>query len=162
MNTTGILTAPDRRQTFVDRYEVPLPSPLDPELLRLLDLPDDLPEKLSIAEAAEVTGLTAHTLRYYERIGLVSVGRDDAGYRSYDRKALARVVFITRLRLSDMPISTISHYLDLVEQGEHTAPQRLVLMEEHRSMIQRRLRELQAALAVTDYKITTYGGNATP
>jgi len=162
MNTTGILTAPDRRQAFVDRYEVPLPSPLDPELLRLLDLPDDLPERLSIAEAAEVTGLTAHTLRYYERIGLVEVGRDNAGYRSYDRRALARVVFITRLRFSDMPISTISHYLDLVEQGEQTAPQRLALMEEHRAMIQRRLRELQAALAVTDYKITTYGGNATP
>jgi DNA-binding transcriptional MerR regulator len=159
MNTTGILT---RRQAFVDSYEVPLPSPLDPELLRLLDLPDDLPEELSIAEAAEVTGLTAHTLRYYERIGLVDVDRDGAGYRSYDRRALARVVFITRLRLSDMPISTISHYLDLVEQGEQTAPQRLALMEEHRAMIQRRLRELQAALAVTDYKITTYGGNATP
>jgi DNA-binding transcriptional MerR regulator len=71
-------------------------------------------------------------------------------------------VFITRLRLSDMPISTISHYLELVEQGEETASQRFALMEEHRETIQRRLRELQAALAVTDYKITTYGGNAKP
>jgi hypothetical protein len=35
-------------------------------------------------------------------------------------------------------------------------------MEEHRATIQRRMRELQAALAVTDYKITVYGGNATP
>ncbi|MFG1812337.1 MerR family transcriptional regulator [Kribbella sp. NPDC049174] len=162
MNTTSILTTPERRQAFVDRYEVPLLTPLDPELLRLLELPDDLSERLSIAEAAEVTGLTAHTLRYYERIGLVRVGRDQSGYRYYDRQALARIVFITRLRLSDMPISTISHYLELVEQGEETAPQRLALMEEHRATIQRRLRELQAALAVTDYKITTYGGHATP
>ncbi|MEU4602158.1 MerR family transcriptional regulator [Kribbella sp. NPDC023972] len=162
MNTNAVLTTPERRQAFVDRYEVPSLTPLDPELLRLLDLPDDLPEQLSIAEAAEVTGLTAHTLRYYERIGLIRVGRDKAGYRCYDRQALARIVFITRLRLSDMPISTISQYLELVEQGEETAPQRLALMEEHRAMIQRRLRELQAALAVTDYKITTYGGNATP
>jgi DNA-binding transcriptional MerR regulator len=162
MNTTGVLTAPARRQAFADRYEVPLPAPLEPELLQLLDLPDDLPETLSIAEAAEATGLTAHTLRYYERIGLVQVDRDAAGYRCYDRKALARIVFITRLRLSDMPISTISHYMDLVEQGEQTAPQRLGLMREHRAMIQRRLRELQAALAVTDYKIGYYGGNAAP
>jgi DNA-binding transcriptional MerR regulator len=162
MTTNGVLTTPERRQAFVDRYEVPSLTPLDPELLRLLDLPGDLPEQLSIAEAAEVTGLTAHTLRYYERIGLIRVGRDKAGYRCYDRQALARIAFITRLRLSDMPISTISQYLELVEQGEETAPQRLALMEEHRAMIRRRLCELQAALAVTDYKITTYGGKATP
>jgi DNA-binding transcriptional MerR regulator len=162
MNATGVLSSPARRQALADRYQAPQPAPLDPELLRLLDLPPNLPDELTIAEVAAVTGLTAHTLRYYERIGLVSVERDEAGYRSYDRKALARIVFITRLRLSDMPISTISHYLDLVEQGEETAPQRLALMTEHRATIQRRLRELQAALAVTDYKITTYGGDCTP
>ena len=139
-----------------------LDQPVDRQLLGLLELPDDLPEHLSIAEAADVTGLTAHTLRYYERIGLVQVGRDDAGYRSYDRRAMGRIAFVTRLRASDMPIGTISHYLDLVEQGDHTAPQRLALMEAHRAGIQRRMRDLQAALAVTEYKITVYGGNATP
>ncbi|WP_328522284.1 MerR family transcriptional regulator [Kribbella sp. NBC_00359] len=139
-----------------------LDQPVDRQLLGLLELPDDLPEHLSIAEAAAITGLTAHTLRYYERIGLVQVGRDDAGYRSYDRRAMGRIAFVTRLRASDMPIGTISHYLDLVEQGDHTAPQRLALMEAHRAGIQRRMRDLQAALAVTEYKITVYGGNATP
>ena len=139
-----------------------LDQPVDRQLLGLLELPDDLPEHLSIAEAAAITGLTAHTLRYYERIGLVQVGRDDAGYRSYDRQAMGRIMFVTRLRASDMPIGTISHYLDLVEQGDHTAPQRLALMEAHRAGIQRRMRDLQAALAVTEYKITVYGGNATP
>ncbi len=139
-----------------------LDQPVDRQLLGLLELPDGLPERLSIAEAAALTGLTAHTLRYYERIGLVQVGRDDAGYRSYDRRAMGRIAFVTRLRASDMPIGTISHYLDLVAQGDHTAPQRLALMEEHRAGIQRRMRDLQAALAVTEYKITVYGGNATP
>jgi len=135
---------------------------VDRQLLGLLELPDDLPEQLSIAEAAAITGLTAHTLRYYERIGLVQVGRDDAGYRSYDRQAMARIAFVTHLRASDMPIGTISHYLDLVGMGDHTAPQRLALMEEHRAGIRRRMRELQGALAVTEYKITVYGGTATP
>ncbi|MEU4295164.1 MerR family transcriptional regulator [Kribbella sp. NPDC026596] len=139
-----------------------LKPPVDVRLLGLLELPDDLPEQLSIAEAAAITGLTAHTLRYYERIGLVQVGRDDAGYRSYDRQAMGRIMFVTRLRASDMPIGTISHYLDLVAQGDHTAPQRLALMEEHRAGIQRRMRDLQVALAVTDYKISTYGGTAAP
>jgi DNA-binding transcriptional MerR regulator len=147
MNTTELLT---------------LSEPIDPDLLCLLDLPDDLPEQLTIAEAAEITGLTAHTLRYYERIGLVQAGRDSAGYRSYDRRAMARIVFVTRLRASGMPIGTMSHYLDLVEQGEHTEPQRLALMQEHRAKIQQQLRDLQLALAVTDYKITVYGGTAAP
>ncbi|MET9310550.1 MerR family transcriptional regulator [Kribbella sp. NPDC003505] len=137
-------------------------EPIDRDLLCLLELPADLPEQLSIAEASELTGLTAHTLRYYERIGLLDVRRDAAGYRSYDERAMARIVFISRLRASGMPIGTISHYLELVLEGDHTAPQRLALMQEHRDRIQRQLRDLQLALAVTDYKITVYGGTAAP
>jgi DNA-binding transcriptional MerR regulator len=160
MNTTELLIAPERRQAIAAHHQGA--EPIDPDLFCLLELPDDLPEQLTIAEAAEITGLTAHTLRYYERIGLVRVSRDGAGYRSYGRPAMARIVFITRLRVSGMPIGTISHYLDLVEQGEHTAPQRLALMQEHRAGIQQQLRDLQLALAVTDYKITVYGGTAAP
>ena len=137
-------------------------EPIDRDLLCLLELPEDLPGQLSIAEASELTGLTAHTLRYYERIGLLDVRRDAAGYRSYDERAMARIVFISRLRASGMPIGTISHYLELVLEGEHTAPQRLALMQEHRDRIQRQLHDLQLALAVTDYKITVYGGTAAP
>jgi DNA-binding transcriptional MerR regulator len=161
MNATGVLSSPARRQAFADQYQAPEPTPLAPALLQLFDLPPNLPDELTIAEVAAATGLTAHTLRYYERIGLVQVGRDEAGHRRYDRQALARIVFITRLRLSDMPISTVARYLDLVSKGEHTAPERLALMQAHRATIQRRLQELQAALAVTEYKISTYGGNDT-
>jgi DNA-binding transcriptional MerR regulator len=162
MNTTGVLSSPARRQALADRYQAPELPPLDPELLRLLDLPADLPDELSVAEVAAVTGLPAHTLRYYERVGLIKVARDDSGYRVYDREALARVVFVTRLRLSDMPISTISHYVELVNQGEQTAPERLAVMQAHHATIQRQLRELSAALALTEYKITTYGGDCAP
>jgi DNA-binding transcriptional MerR regulator len=133
-----------------------LVAPIDLQLLGLLELPSDLPERLSIAEAAEATGLTAHTLRYYERIGLVAVDRDESGYRSYDRRALTRIVFVTRLRASDMPIGAIGHYLDLVEQGPATEPERLAIMQAHRATILRRLHDLQSALAVTDYKIAAY------
>ncbi|GAA1119452.1 hypothetical protein GCM10009630_16590 [Kribbella jejuensis] len=157
MNTTELV---DRR-TAIAAYH-PEPEPVDPDLLCLLELPEDLPDDLSIAEAAELTGLTAHTLRYYERIGLVDVRRDAAGYRSYDRRAMSRIVFISRLRASGMSIGAISHYLELVSEGDHTEPQRLALMQEHRDRIQRQLRDLQLALAVTDYKIAVYGGTAAP
>ncbi|WP_427895465.1 MerR family transcriptional regulator [Kribbella sp. GL6] len=157
MNTTELL---DRRAAIA-AYNPEL-EPVDPDLLCLLELPDDLPDDLSIAEAAELTGLTAHTLRYYERVGLVDVRRDAAGYRSYGRRAMSRIVFVSRLRASGMSIGAISHYLELVVEGEHTAPQRLALMQEHRERINRQLRELQLALAVTDYKIAAYGGTAAP
>lgn len=157
MNATEVLD----RQAAIAAHQPDL-APVDPELVCLLELPEDLPEQLSIAEAAELTGLTAHTLRYYERIGLLDVRRDTAGYRSYDRRAMSRIVFISRLRASGMSIGTISHYLELVREGDHTAPQRLALMQEHRDRIHKQLRELQLALAVTDYKITVYGGTAAP
>ena len=157
MNTTELL---DRRAAIAAHH--PELEPVDPDLLCLLELPEDLPDDLSIAEAAELTGLTAHTLRYYERIGLVDVRRDAAGYRSYDQRAMSRIVFISRLRASGMSIGTISHYLELVLEGDHTAPQRLALMQEHRDRIQHQLRDLQLALAVTDYKIAAYGGTAAP
>lgn len=136
--------------------------PLSEELVRSLDLPSGVGTALTIAEVSELTGVTAHTLRYYERIRLVAVARNAAGRRVYDREALGRVIFISRLRMSDMPIRVIQRYLGLVEQGESTVPERLDLLNEHRASIQSRMGDLQWALAVVDYKITTYGGHCAP
>jgi hypothetical protein len=82
-----------------DAAELP---PLSSVLVRCLELPAEL----AISEVAEITGVSAHTLRYYERIGLVEVDRDAGGRRTHDSEALARVIFVTRLRMSDMPIAT--------------------------------------------------------
>lgn len=114
---------------------------------------------LTIAEVAERTGVTAHTLRYYERIGLVDVDRDSAGHRSYDQESVGRVIFIGRLRVSGLPIRDIQRYIALVADGESTVPARRQLLEEHRERVRRQVEELQFALAVVDYKITTYGGH---
>ena len=143
----------DRLRDLIETTEGALPS-LTVELVRDLEIPDHM----AIADVAELTGLSAHTLRYYERIGLVEVPRDAAGRRLYDRDAVGRVVFITRLRDSDMPIAAIARYVELVKRGPSTEPERLSLLEAHRDDILNRLHDLQAALAVVDYKITTYGG----
>ena len=63
---------------------------------------------MTIGEAAKASGVPAKMIRYYERIGLVEVPLDGAGRRLYDREAVGRVVFITRLRDSDMPIAAIA------------------------------------------------------
>ncbi|MDD7967252.1 MerR family transcriptional regulator [Actinomycetospora lemnae] len=143
----------DRLRDLIHTTQGELP-PLTAELVRDLEVPD----RMAIAEVAALTGVSAHTLRYYERIGLVDVPRDAAGRRVYDRDAVGRVVFITRLRDSDMPIAAIARYVELVKQGPETEPERLALLEAHREDILHRLRDLQGALAVVDYKITTYGG----
>jgi DNA-binding transcriptional MerR regulator len=143
---------------LVDSHDAVDLPPLSSVLVRCLELPVDL----AIGEVAEITGVSAHTLRYYERIGLAEVDRDADGRRSYDSEALARVVFVTWLRMSDMPIRDIARYLALVNQGEASVPARLALMQAHRTAIQRRLKDLQAALAVIDYKIITYGGHCSP
>ena len=109
-----------------------------------------------IATTADRLGVSAHTLRYYERIGLVRVGRDASGYRRYDATAVRRLVFLTRMRTSGMTIRDLQRYVDMVEAGRDTVPERLAMLTEHRSVLRTRIDELQLALSATDYKIATY------
>ena len=119
-----------------------------------------------IATTADRLGVSAHTLRYYERIGLVRVERDASGRRRYDAASVRRLVFLTRMRTSGMPIRDLRRYIKLVEAGRDTVPERLALLTEHRDGLQARIDELQLALAATDYKIAAYTreleGPATP
>lgn len=120
------------------------------------DIPPDRP--LSISAVSERLHLSAHTIRYYERIGLVTVGRDHGGRRCYDAHAVRRLEFIRRMRQSGMSMADLERYLDLVAQGAETVPQRLDVLLEHRDTIRAQIRELRLALAATEYKTATYGG----
>ena len=109
-----------------------------------------------IATTADRLGVSVHTLRYYERIGLVRVGRDASGRRRYDAAAVRRLVFLTRMRTSGMPIRDLRHYIELAEAGRDTVPERLALLTEHRDGLRARIDELRLALAATEYKIAVY------
>ena len=109
-----------------------------------------------IATTADRLGVSAHTLRYYERIGLVRVERDASGYRRYDALGVRRLVFLTRMRTSGMSIRDLQRYVDMVEAGRDTVPERLTLLTEHRDGLRARIDELRLALAATEYKIATY------
>lgn len=137
-------------------------GPLSAEAIhRLADL-TDLPESMMINEVADLLDISAHTLRYYERAGLVEVPRDRNGHRVYDAEAVRRLVFLTRMRLSGMPMRDLQHYISLVDAGEQTVPERLDMLIEHRDTIRRRIRELTLSLAATEFKIATYGGSTGP
>jgi DNA-binding transcriptional MerR regulator len=117
---------------------------------------------LTIAEMAERTGVSAHTLRYYERIGLLSVARDAAGYRVYTAGDYARVVFLNRLRMTGMSIRDLQGYIALVAEGEVSVPERLQMMLAHREAVRAQIQELTFALETIEFKIAAYGGHAQP
>lgn len=114
--------------------------------------------RLGIAEAAALLGQSPHTLRYYERAGLVHPARNAAGYREYSASHLRRLVFLIRMRVSGMTMRELQHYVQLVERGEETLPERRQMMIDQRDRIARQLGELTLALETTDYKIRAYGG----
>lgn len=115
---------------------------------------------LSIAEAAEQTGLTAHTLRYYERDGLMlaAVGRSASGHRRYSERDLTWIQLITRLRSTGMPIRDVRRYAALVRAGDGNETERLALLTAHRSRVEAQLAEVTAHLRAIDHKIGIYEG----
>ena len=140
-------------------------STVDDALGRLRRQDAEVPEPgttLTIAEMAERTGVSAHTLRYYERVGLLAIGRDPSGHRSYLAADFARVVFLTRLRMTGMPIRELQRYVALVGEGATTEPERLRMLLAHRESVLAQLAELQFALDTVEFKITTYGGSCQP
>ncbi len=118
----------------------------------------DSPEGLSIAEAARRTGVSAHTLRYYERAGLVvtPVDRTTGGRRRYHQLDLDWIVICTRLRATGMPIKTIRRYAELVSAGRGNENDRLDLLESHRADVVAKLAEVQEHLKLMDHKIDVY------
>jgi DNA-binding transcriptional MerR regulator len=119
---------------------------------------------LTIAEAAAATGLSPHTLRYYERDGLLldAVERAASGHRRYTERDLGWLHLLTRLRATGMPIREIREYADLVRQGDGTEPQRLALLQAHRDAVRAQLAEAAEHLAAIEMKIDVYAGRLGP
>ncbi|WAP55796.1 MerR family transcriptional regulator [Streptomyces sp. S465] len=114
-------------------------------------------DRYTISEVAAHTGLTAHTLRWYERIGLMPhVDRTHTGQRRFTNRDLDWLHLVGKLRLTGMPVADMVRYAELVREGEHTFPEREELLTTHRENVRERIAELQSTLAVLDYKIDVY------
>ena len=112
---------------------------------------------LTIDEVARRTGLTAHTLRYYERIGLIApVPRAPGGQRRYAAADLDWIEFLLRLRDTRMPVAQMLVFARLRAEGDATVPQRRALLEAHLAEVNASLHAMQQAAAVLDTKITFY------
>ena len=112
---------------------------------------------MSISDAAAATGVTAHTLRYYERAELLDpVTKNEAGRRRFTDRDLVRIDFISRLRATGMSIREIRRYVELIRAGEHTEPERIALLESHRLTVERQLADIQRSLDAIEEKIANY------
>lgn len=114
-------------------------------------------DRYTISEVVAFTGLTAHTLRWYERIGLMPhVDRSHTGQRRFSNRDLDWLAFVGKLRLTGMPVADMVRYAELLREGEHTFEERQELLEATRRDVITRIAELQDTLAVLDHKIDFY------
>lgn len=121
----------------------------------------DLTEtRYTISEVEARTGLTQHTLRWYERIGLMPhVDRSHSGQRRFTDKDLDWLSFVGKLRATGMSVADMVRYAELVREGKHTVDERRELLERTRRDVRARLAELTDALEVLDFKINMYAMN---
>ncbi|MDD2704996.1 MAG: MerR family transcriptional regulator [Acidocella sp.] len=112
---------------------------------------------MKIGELAQRTRLSAHTIRYYERIGLLPYAdRNRSSQRDYDASILPWISFIGRLKTTGMSIREMLRYAALREQGAGTETERREMLEQHRERVRAHAVELDACLLVLDAKIDGY------
>ena len=108
----------------------------------------------SIQQVAELTGLSVHTLRYYERIDLIPhIDRDDNGYRHYSQDDIGRIRFLCCLIQTKMPLDDVRHYAQLYAYGDENNDERAGILLQHRAEILRQMDDLTNALATVDKKL---------
>lgn len=112
---------------------------------------------MRISEVSEQCDISADTLRYYERIGLLPpVNRTESGIRDYSDLDVRRVEFIKCMRTAGLPVEVLIEYYRLVQQGDETIGDRKAILVERRAEIKARMDELQKTLDLLDYKISYY------
>ncbi|WNZ26619.1 MerR family transcriptional regulator [Leptolyngbya sp. NK1-12] len=112
---------------------------------------------LTIQQVAQQTGLSVHTLRYYERNGLLEpVDRASSGHRRYSEEDIARIEFLTRLRLTGMPIRQMQEFARLFRERPQALADRRAILESHEREVQAHIQELQRNLEAIQWKIGYY------
>jgi DNA-binding transcriptional MerR regulator len=121
------------------------------------DLDAEAGEGLSVAQMAALSGVSAHTLRYYERAGLIdSIARSVGNQRRYSAADVDWVKFLLRLRETGMPIAQMRQYAQLRAEGASTIAARLALLQSHQRGLREQIALLRRHEKALDTKIETY------
>jgi DNA-binding transcriptional MerR regulator len=110
---------------------------------------------LTVQQTAERTGLSEHTLRYYERAGLLKPVRrhDSSRHRRYSAADLARIQTLACLRATAMPLDQMRRYFELAAKGATAAPELIALLEDQQLALEERLEQLRRHAAYVKHKI---------
>lgn len=111
---------------------------------------------MTIGAFSTTTGISAYTLRYYEKKGLIRVERDTAGRRDYSQGDVEWVKFIKRLKDTGMLLREIKRYSDLRYEGDTTLEERMELLIQHRKMVYQEQKKWEAYLENLNVKIAFY------
>lgn len=118
---------------------------------------------MNIKEASMRTDVSADTIRYYERIGLIPpITRNEAGIRIFDEEDLRWIKYSRQMKQAGLSIDSLIEYLSLFRSGEKTVPARLALLEEQQAVLQDRIDELQAAKERLNFKVENYQTHTMP
>ncbi len=111
----------------------------------------------TIRDVSKKTGLSAHTLRYYEKEGLISgVERSQGGFRQYTDEDLESLGLICCLKNTGMSLQEIARFVKLTREGEHTLRERVEMLREHRESVIRRMSEMQRYLDKVTWKLNFF------
>ena len=111
---------------------------------------------MKIGELVRKVGFSAHTLRYYEKIGLLPAAARKSGVRDYGDETVIWLAFISRLRATGMPLAEMIAYAELRAKGASTLAARRDLLMAHRKRVKTHVALLQESLSVLDKKVSTY------
>lgn len=112
---------------------------------------------MKIGEASKHTGLSYHTLRYYEELGLIrNISRNEQGKRDYSMDDIKWILFLVSLKRTEIPLSEMVRYAELYYNGNHSIPQRIELLTNHKDRLFKQLGELQESIDFLNNKINFY------
>lgn len=109
---------------------------------------------MKISEVSEITDISTHTLRYYEKVGLIyPIQKGKGGIREYTEQDVSRLKFIKCMRGADVPIESLKVYIDLYDEGDHTYEERMsILKKEYENMLQKQ-KDVEAGVEYLKHKI---------
>ena len=110
----------------------------------------------TIQQVSRITQVSAHTLRYYEREGLLSVARSPSGHRRYTDDDLGWIRFILVLKSTNMPLAEIAQFVSLEKDGQRTIEKRRTMLEDHRETLTAYITQLQCHMEALEEKIGYY------
>jgi len=112
---------------------------------------------VKISEVSEKFNISADTLRYYEKIGLIPpVNRDSSGVRNYTEEDCNWIEFILCMKNAGLPIKTLVKYVELFQQGDDTIEERKELLMKEREELSIKIENMKNTLDRLDYKIAKY------